>query len=305
MRILELHIERYGGLIAQHADFSDGFNLVYGGNEAGKSTILSFIRAMFYGLTGGAHRISENERKLRLPWGQERMGGWLTFNHDGRTYRIERTFGTVRRQDQRILRDETTGELIALPGAREIGDWLFGVREAEFGNTVCIRQLATAEVGAEDDTLAKLANLAATGDERISSSEIDGRLRKAMVFYRAEKGSGGRINALGDRRLELASERQNVLFLEETRSADIQQYQKVVLARDAASHFLDEGKRLLRACRDREAIGQADQTAGRLADLGQAGAGGRFSAHSAAAGWAGFGMDGSRQPAGTPRPAQR
>ncbi len=267
MRIRELHIGRFGGLADRHFAPEPGLSLVFGSNEAGKSTILAFIHAMLYGLTGRARGISENERKRRLPWGEDRMGGWLVFEHAGRVYRIERTFGAVRRQDQRTLRDETTGEAIPLPGAREIGDWLFGVSEAEFDNTVCIRQLATADVQADDETLAKLANLATTGDERISADTVDARLRKAMTAARAEKGSGGLIPALTARRQELAQEWQNVLSRESERSARIRAYQSAAQARDALARLLADGKCLQTACSDLYAVEAASEAAGRLAEL--------------------------------------
>ncbi len=269
MWITELQVDNFGGLRDLSLEFDTGFNLIHGENETGKSTLMSFIRAMFYGMTGNARSIAENERKHWLPWGQDKMGGWLNFTHNNCLYRIERSFGKTKRLDTVNLRDNLTGELISVPGKNEIGEWLFGVAEAEFINTVFIRQLASAEVFAEDNTQAKLANLASTGDERVSGSEIDSRLRRAMVFYKAEKGNGGYIPELQRRREELLNERRDVLELEANRSDLLQTYQYAEQTRTSFEQALAAGRDLLVRCREHEESEIQEVEAGRRRELQQ------------------------------------
>ena len=49
---------------------SDGFNVVLGANEAGKSTLLAFIRAMLYGLNARKNMrdLQADPRRRFLPW---------------------------------------------------------------------------------------------------------------------------------------------------------------------------------------------------------------------------------------------
>ena len=57
MKITSLEIERFGlwsGLTLP--ELSDGINVFYGANEAGKSTLLEFIRATLYGFSKSRHR---------------------------------------------------------------------------------------------------------------------------------------------------------------------------------------------------------------------------------------------------------
>jgi uncharacterized protein YhaN len=57
MKLLALEIEGYGvwsGLKLQR--MSEGLNVVYGPNEAGKSTLLHFIRAALYGFSADRRR---------------------------------------------------------------------------------------------------------------------------------------------------------------------------------------------------------------------------------------------------------
>ena len=49
MRLLELHIDGFGKFHDRTISFNDGINIIYGKNEAGKSTLHTFIRGMLYG----------------------------------------------------------------------------------------------------------------------------------------------------------------------------------------------------------------------------------------------------------------
>ncbi|MCA9263432.1 MAG: AAA family ATPase [Planctomycetales bacterium] len=51
MKITELHIERFGHYLDQHFELSPGFQLIYGDNESGKSTLLELIRQLLFGFT--------------------------------------------------------------------------------------------------------------------------------------------------------------------------------------------------------------------------------------------------------------
>ena len=50
MIIRELNIRVFGALQNRRFVFGDRLNILYGANEAGKSTLHLFLRAMFYGL---------------------------------------------------------------------------------------------------------------------------------------------------------------------------------------------------------------------------------------------------------------
>jgi uncharacterized protein YhaN len=244
-------------------------NLILGHNEDGKSTIMAFIRAMFYGFSGRSANLKINDRKRLMPWEQSFMGGWLVFEFNGRRYRIERSFGIARQQDRTVLRDDTTAVPIDLPARQEIGDFLFHVSEQEFVNTVFINQLATANVTPDGGTLAKLTNLATTGDESVSSDEIDSILRKSMVRLKAEKGNGGLLNYQISRQNQLSSERFTVLQNEQERVELIHLFQQMANLRKQTSQNLVDGQRLLGACQDWFVLSQSDRIAKLNSELQQ------------------------------------
>ena len=94
MRLIDLHIEGFGKFHDLNLRFAEGMNILYGHNEAGKSTLHAFLQAMLYGLERrpGIGSAAKLHKKYR-PWdAPERFGGTLRLAHEGSTYRIVRDF---------------------------------------------------------------------------------------------------------------------------------------------------------------------------------------------------------------------
>ena len=51
MKINNIKINNYGKIKNKEINFKNGINVIYGKNEAGKSTILNFIYNTFYGIS--------------------------------------------------------------------------------------------------------------------------------------------------------------------------------------------------------------------------------------------------------------
>ncbi|OKP94213.1 AAA family ATPase [Paenibacillus sp. P46E] len=86
MRIEELQIGGYGRLHNRELKLDSGISLLYGRNEAGKSTTLQFIRAMLFGIPG---RANLHERYEPAQGGQH--GGMLAArDREGSLWRIRR-----------------------------------------------------------------------------------------------------------------------------------------------------------------------------------------------------------------------
>ena len=79
MKINKIHIISFGGLKNFTLEFSDGFNCVYGENERGKSTVMSFIKMMFYGNSYSGSVLQNNLRKKYTPWDGSAMAGIIEF----------------------------------------------------------------------------------------------------------------------------------------------------------------------------------------------------------------------------------
>ena len=93
MKLISYHIENYGKLQEQDGTFENGVSCFYEENGHGKTTLTSFIKAMFYGLPSYTAKSKNFEdRQHFYPFAGGKFGGNITFEKDGKTYRIERFF---------------------------------------------------------------------------------------------------------------------------------------------------------------------------------------------------------------------
>jgi len=193
MKICEVHIDAFGKLENYTLTPSEGVTLIYGENEYGKSTLLSFIRAMLYGFgPRSTTRGRAFDRKQYAPWNGRAAGGSLTLETDGQIYRIERVFGSSRAEDQTTLVLEPTGARIDLADTMP-GEYLLHIEESTFIQTVYIGQSAVRinATGRDLEELSgRLSNLSSGGNETASVSEIDGILATAASRIRSPRGAG-------------------------------------------------------------------------------------------------------------------
>ena len=91
MKILEIYAEDFGCLSDRRFTLGDGFNLIEGANESGKSTLLALLRFLFYGFPRRAGAEGE-ERDKRLSWKWRRAAGSVTFTVNDNTYIVTRKY---------------------------------------------------------------------------------------------------------------------------------------------------------------------------------------------------------------------
>lgn len=158
MRLIECHIENFGGLHDRRIAFQPGFHVICEENGWGKSALAAFIRVMFYGFGGERKReITENERKYYMPWQGGAYGGTLTFETGGKRYTAARSFGAKETQDTFELRDADTNR-ISKDFSANLGSELFGIDRESFLRTVFIGQ-NQAETSATDDIHARVSGI--------------------------------------------------------------------------------------------------------------------------------------------------
>jgi SMC protein-like protein len=93
MRINNLRINSFGKLNNRDLEFGK-FNLIYGDNEAGKSTLLNYIMHMFYGMNKSKSLKSNSDYDRFCPWNSNDFSGQINYDlDDGSNYRVYRDFG--------------------------------------------------------------------------------------------------------------------------------------------------------------------------------------------------------------------
>ena len=109
MKIESLHIDGFGIWNDKTwAPLAPGLNVFYGPNETGKSTLMAFVRSIFFGLD----RRGQVRRYEPLNGGTH--GGWLDVTIDGRPLRIERKAGRHVRGAVTVYDGDTTGNDVEL-----------------------------------------------------------------------------------------------------------------------------------------------------------------------------------------------
>ncbi len=191
MRIKSVNIAAFGGLKNKVIDFSDGFNVVYGDNENGKTTVMSFIKMMFYGSGRASAQITKNARKKYMPWDGSAMAGSIDFELKGKNYRLEREFRSSDSTDKVALCDLDLGTREAV--STDIGIKLLGLTSAAFERSVFIGQMGFPEkdAAAEGEINSKLSNIVTTGDESVSFNTVSARLEKAKNLLMSKSGKAG------------------------------------------------------------------------------------------------------------------
>lgn len=177
MRLLDLHIDGFGKFHDRTVRFEDGMNLVYGKNEAGKSTLHTFIRCMLFGMERGRGRAARNDLFTRFePWQNKgAYGGWIRLEKSGIIYRIERNF----QKDLKVptIIDETAGKKVE-PTKSFLDFLLCGLTETTYNNTISIGQLKSAtDSGMVTELRNYIANMNTTGSMALNITKATAYLK--------------------------------------------------------------------------------------------------------------------------------
>lgn len=217
MKIIKCYIENFGKLHQFEYKFSEGLNTINKSNGWGKSTLATFIKAMFFGFdTSNKRAISENERKKYYPWQGGKFGGNLEFEINGKIYEIERFFGIKDKDDTFRLYDKTTN-CESYDFSENIGEEIFKLdRQAYERSTYISGQAISVEIN--DSLSAKLSNILEDENDIDSSEEAINKIISIMKEYK-KTGNKGKINELettiSNKKRELEYAKKNEELIEE------------------------------------------------------------------------------------------
>ena len=111
MRFLDLYISGFGKFHDTAVSFEDGLNVIYGKNEAGKSTIHTFIRGMLFGIERQRGAPPETTSTANMSHGKTAAPtrGSSGLNPTTAPLPIERSFQKIRRNYRHQRDDRTRG----------------------------------------------------------------------------------------------------------------------------------------------------------------------------------------------------
>lgn len=209
MRLKHIHIDGFGKLSQFDLDLVPGFQVLYGNNEFGKSTVLQFIRAMFYGVADRKNIDPLRSRHRYKPWQGGVWGGSILFSFQNRDYRLTRRFGETKAQDYIQLTYVQSGEELNLPwgGQQQPGEYYFGLTQSAFQAASFLGQMSEdRSVSDQDGSVGqRLQSLAGSLDESVSAQTMLQRFDNAEKDLTRTRGKSGRLAVLREQ-LELHNE---------------------------------------------------------------------------------------------------
>lgn len=217
MKIDNFKINNYGKIENSEVFLQNGINLIKGYNEAGKSTILSFLNSMLYGIDKTKKdNISEYDKYL--PWLSTNFSGSMNYRLDnGNTYYVFRDF----KKKTPIILDRNRNDItLNFKQSKKGIDFLeeqIGVDKKTFQNTsISYQKLVVLDDKNKAEMSGKLANLISTGEENYSYDDIIKRLNnKQLEEVGTSRTKKRPINNIEERILKLEQERREVLNIKD------------------------------------------------------------------------------------------
>ncbi|AFS77733.1 hypothetical protein Curi_c06600 [Gottschalkia acidurici 9a] len=195
MIIKGLILSSFGKFKGKKLVLDEGLNVVYGENEAGKTTIHKFIEGMFFGFFKpySKRRTYTEEYNKYFPMDQNEYYGILKYKYNEKTYRIERNF-TKENSDLKVFDDETGEDLThmfeydSVSRLHNPASIHMNLNRIVFKNTISVGQLDSKT----DKELVKevkdsLINLGGSLDEDISVKKVLEKLEKQINDIGTEK----------------------------------------------------------------------------------------------------------------------
>ena len=182
MKIESLKINGFGKIKDKEFHLKDGINVVYGENEAGKSSLLKFITSMLYGAskTKNGKEISDFDKFK--PWKTEEFSGKIRYTLDiGRTYEVYREF----KKKNPVIFDENMTDISKQFTITKNGIEFFydqtGIDEETFYNTAITEQEGIRlSKSSQNSIIQKISNLISSGDDNISYKKSIDKITKAQ-----------------------------------------------------------------------------------------------------------------------------
>ena len=213
MKIDNFKINNYGKIENREVILTNGINLIKGYNEAGKSTILSFLNSMLYGIDKTKKgNISEYDKFL--PWLSTNFSGSMEYTlNDGKKYYVFRDF----KKKIPVVLDQNRNDItLKFKQSKKGIDFLeeqIGVDRRTFENTsISYQKLVVLDDKNKAEMAGRLANLVSTGEEIFSYDELIKKLNNRQLEEIGSSRTKKRpLNNIEERILKLETEKLEVL----------------------------------------------------------------------------------------------
>ena len=214
MRIKNLKINGFGKLKDKEIELENGINVIYGKNEAGKSTLLKYITSMFYGLSKNKNGGTIPEVEKYEPWNFEEFSGKISYELDNsEIFEIYRDF---KKKNPKIFNGKLEDISKEFNIDKTKGNEFFyeqtGLEEEIFTSSIITKQ---AEVKLDEKTqnslIQKISNILGTGEDSTSYTTIVNKLKKKLNDEVGTANTKERPINVVENRIEELKEQKNEL----------------------------------------------------------------------------------------------
>lgn len=216
MIIKNLYIKSFGKISNKNIEFKKGFNIVYGNNETGKSTMQAFIKVMLYGMNNKRGKEKRSNERIRyLPLVGGKAEGEIQLNVNNENLLICREFGRTKKEDKCKVINSITGEEAVEYSKGDPGKCILNINSESFQNTLLIKQLGSGIVNfKEDELINKIVNTLESGDASVSYQRTRNNLEDLKKSLSTSR-KNGKLDILKEKYHKLLEERNRKSLINE------------------------------------------------------------------------------------------
>ena len=181
MKINNLKINNYGKLENKEIELNKNINIIYGENESGKSTLLSFILSMFYGISKNKDGKEYSDYDRYLPWSDKDFSGKLNYElNNSDSFDVFRNFN---KKNPKIFNSQMEDISKDFNIDKTKGNQFF-LEQTKMDKNIFLSSLVVSQEQVkldknEQNTLIqKIINLVGTGEDNISYTKALANLNK-------------------------------------------------------------------------------------------------------------------------------
>ena len=184
MKIQNIKINNYGNLKQKEIYLKNNINIIYGKNETGKSTLLNYLKNIFYGISKNKNGKELSDYEKYLPWTGEEFSGKIKYElNNKKIFEIYRDFY---KKNPIIFNENLEDISQEFKIDKKDGNQFFyeqtGIDEKTYISTIMsLQQEVVLDSQSQNILIQKLANLAGTGDDKVSYQKAIDRLNKKLI----------------------------------------------------------------------------------------------------------------------------
>ena len=184
MKIKAIKINNYGNLENKEINLEKNINIIYGKNESGKSTLLNYIKNIFYGISKNKNGREISDYEKYYPWEGENFSGKIKYKLDNNNiFEIYRDFTKKKPEIYNEQKEEISEKFkIDKKAGSQFFEEQTGIDENVFMSTALTMQSEVKINDAEQGILLqKVANLSESGMEDVSYKKALSTLNSMLL----------------------------------------------------------------------------------------------------------------------------